>query len=83
MMKIIIITIIIIIITGTFSAQKDKYIALKLDSGIIGSSITITRELLLLFEQSLYIALSWNHVLAASFYIHTAFSLSSSSQWSV
>ena len=46
------------IITGTFSAQKDKYIALKLDSGIIGSSITITRELLLLFEQSLYIALS-------------------------
>ena len=60
MMKIIIITIIIIIIiiTGTFSAQKDKYIALKLDSGIIGSSITITRELLLLFEQSLYIALS-------------------------
>ena len=49
MMKIIIITIIIIIITGTFSAQKDKYIALKLDSGIIGSSITITRELLLLF----------------------------------
>lgn len=70
MMKIIIIiiTIIIIIITGTFSAQKDKYIALKLDSGIIGSSITITRELLLLFEQSLYIALSWNHVLAASFY---------------
>ena len=59
MMKIIIIiTIIIIIITGTFSAQKDKYIALKLDSGIIGSSITITRELLLLFEQSLYLALS-------------------------
>ena len=58
MMKIIIITIIIIIITGTFAAQKDKYIALKLDSGIIGSSITITRELLLLFEQSLYIALS-------------------------
>ena len=58
MMKIIIITIIIITITGTFSAQKDKYIALKLDSGIIGSSITITRELLLLFEQSLYIALS-------------------------